>query len=80
MISCAQHDYVEIACLYRMGVILTLRSGEVLRGIAVDTARNQAGEECLKLSTGSAEALVVLDQVRQMEAAEENPHFATVDF
>lgn len=77
MISCAHHDYVEIACLYRMPVILTLRSGEVVRGIALDTARDGNGAECLKLATGQ---LVVLEGVRTLEAAEPNPHFSRVDF
>lgn len=80
MITCAQHDYVEIACLYRMAVILTLRSGEVRQGIAIDTVRNRQREECLKLRAGQEEALIVLDQVHLMEAKETNPHFDKVIF
>lgn len=80
MITCAQHDYVEIACLYRLPVILTLHSGTVCRGVALDTVRNRQGEECLKLDNGCAEELVVLDQVQQMAAAETNPHFEKVTF
>ncbi len=80
MITCAQHDYVEIACLYRMGLILTLRSGLVCRGVALDTVRNGQGEECLKLDNGGIEELVVLDQVQLMEATEQNPHFEKVTF
>lgn len=80
MITCAQHDYVEIACLYRMGVILTLRSGALCRGIALDTVTNRQRVECLKLDTGRGEELVPLDQLRLMEAAEPNPHFDRVAF
>lgn len=80
MISCAQHDYVEIACMYKLRVILTLRSGEELEGVAMDTQRNQDREECLKLKTGNDDQLVVLDQICRMVAAESNPHFAKVYF
>lgn len=80
MISCAQHDYVEIACLYKLPVILTLRSGEELAGVAMDTVSNQDRAECLKLKTGRDEQLVVLDQILRMVAAEPNPYFAKVDF
>lgn len=77
MISCAQHDYIEIACLYRMPVVLTLDKGEVLRGVAVDTVRDHDRTECLKLASGQ---LVVLDRIRSLEAVEPNPHFDRVDF
>ena len=80
MISCAQHDYVEIACMYKLPVILTLKSGEELEGVAMDTQRNQQREECLKLKTGNDDQLVVLDQIRRMVAVESNPHFDKVDF
>lgn len=80
MVSCAEHDYVEIACLYKLPVILTLWSGEELEGVAMDTQRNQDRAECLKIKTGNDEQLVVLDQILHMEATELNPHFRKVVF
>ncbi len=80
MVSCAEHDYVEVACLYKLPVILTLRSGEELEGVAMDTQRNQDRAECLKIKTGNDEQLVVLDQILHMEAIELNPHFRKVVF
>lgn len=80
MISCAQHDYVEIACMYKLPVILTLRSGEELEGVAMDTVSNQDRAECLKLKTGNNEQLVVLDQILRMVATKPNSHFEKVDF
>ncbi|MCW8902694.1 Rho-binding antiterminator [Sedimenticola sp.] len=80
MISCAQHDYVEIACMYKLPVTLTLSSGEELAGIAMDTVSNQDREECLKLKTGNNEQLVVLDQILRMVATKPNSHFEKVDF
>jgi Rho-binding antiterminator len=35
-VSCDTHDYLEVACLYRYELDLTLRDGTELRGRAVD--------------------------------------------
>ena len=78
MISCDQHDYVEIACLYRYVVKLTLKSGAEVQGIAMDTRRNAQREECLVLSQD--ENLIVLDSIAKMEVLVENPHFKEVFF
>jgi Rho-binding antiterminator len=80
MIPCHQHDYVEIACMYRFAVRLLLRSGEALEGIAMDTQLNAGREECIKLKTGGREALVVLTDISRMEAVVANPHFDVVGF
>lgn len=80
MISCEQHDYIEIACLYNYRVRLTLDSGVQLEGAAVDTVRNQSKEECMKIRDGSSEHLVVLDSITTMEALVQNPHFKVISF
>jgi Rho-binding antiterminator len=35
-ISCDLHDYLEIACMYRYQVKLTLKDGQVIEGKAMD--------------------------------------------
>lgn len=80
MMNCNQHDYVEIACMYRFLVKLTLRSELEMVGIAIDTGRNECGEECLKIEADSVEELVQLDVIEKMEALVENPHFKMVFF
>jgi Rho-binding antiterminator len=80
MISCNQHDYIEIVCMYHYPVKLTLKSGAVILGIAVDTARNEAREECIKLTTEAGEAFVVLSQLKQLEVTIENPHLQLLLF
>ncbi|WP_163391477.1 Rho-binding antiterminator [Enterovibrio norvegicus] len=37
MIACDIHDYIEITCLYRIRVALTLKNGQVLDGIGTTT-------------------------------------------
>lgn len=80
MINCNQHDYIEIVCMYRYPVQLTLKSGEVIAGIAVDTVRNEQREECIKLTTKTGEQLVVLDQLITLEVTLDNPHLQRVAF
>ncbi|WP_298439247.1 Rho-binding antiterminator [uncultured Ferrimonas sp.] len=78
MISCQDHDYIEIACLYRYPVTLTLRQGAPQSGIAVDTAYNEQRQECLVLATDCGEQLVPLDQVAVLTTSQDNPHFQSL--
>ncbi|OXY81315.1 Rho-binding antiterminator [Oceanimonas doudoroffii] len=80
MLSCDQYDYIEIACLYHYAITLTLVSGEVISGTALDTARNEARAECIKLAVGDGERLLPLVSLTHMTAAQPNPHFTQVDF
>ncbi|MBM7456743.1 Rho-binding antiterminator [Oceanisphaera litoralis] len=80
MMSCEQHDYIEIACLYRYPVILTLTSGAELVGIALDTARNELRQECIRIRDHDAEHLVPLATISRMTANIDNPHFRVISF
>ena len=78
--SCEQHDYIEIACLYRYPITLTLVSDEHICGIALDTARNEQRQECIKLLVDNTEKLVPLANLASMKATVPNPHFDRVAF
>jgi Rho-binding antiterminator len=80
MISCQQYDYIEIACLYHYPVALTLKSGSIIKGIALDTARNEARQECIKIQTQESDSLIVLDDIATLEVSVANPHFERVTF
>jgi len=80
MISCHQHDYIEISCVYRYLIRLTLRSGSKLDGIAIDTQLNDKQEECIKVDVDGVDQLIVLDSIHKMEVLTENPHFNQVIF
>lgn len=79
MISCANHDYVEIACLYHLEVKLVLKNGQIIQGKASQTAYNENREECIVLETGSGNETVVLDGLDFMVAVTKNPHFDRVE-
>ncbi|MFT2110118.1 Rho-binding antiterminator [Marinomonas sp. 2405UD68-3] len=82
MILCELYDYIEIACMHHLEVLLTLKDGTEWKGVAQDTARNAKKEECIKLIlTGTGDdQLVVLDDLLIMESIIKNPHFRRVDF
>ncbi|KAB2823138.1 MULTISPECIES: Rho-binding antiterminator [Aliivibrio] len=80
MISCNEYDYIEIVCLYRYPVRLTMKVGESIKGVALDTSRNESKNECIKLNTNETEILVELDGISKLEVLVDNPHFSEVIF
>lgn len=80
MMSCSDYDYIEIVCLFKYPVELTMKSGSTICGKAVDTARNQAHEECIKLQVEGADVLVALDSISKLKVSVDNPHFQEVAF
>ena len=80
MIACEIHDYVEIACTYRINVSLGFKSGEEITGIAKDTCLNHLRQECIKLQTEVGERVVPLDLLLSMKALDTNPHFKQIVF
>lgn len=80
MISCNQHDYIEIVCMYRYPIKITLKSGEVIQGIAQDTRQNDNRDECIKIATEDGERLIVMSEFKKLEVCVENPHLQSVVF
>ena len=80
MISCAVHDYVEIACMYHFTVKLVLKNGQTVEGKAVQTVINECKEECVVLDTETGNKEIVLEQIISMGAVTKNPHFEKIDF
>ncbi len=80
MISCDLHDYIEIACMYRMPVELTLLNGDAISGIAHDVRLNDKREECIQLVCDHAATLTPLTQLSMMKALNHNSHFDVINF
>lgn len=78
MIACDRHDYVEIACTFRLPVRLQLTDGAVIDGVAVDTGYDAERQECLILDAAGEHRAVALDRIATMTALKANPHFDTV--
>jgi len=80
MITCQQYDYIEIACMYQFPIILTLNTGEKIKGIAKNTKRNELREECMELLMDGKNILIVLDTIVKLKVSVENPHFSEIIF
>lgn len=78
MIACDRHDYVEIACTFRLPVRLVMEDGAVIDGVALDTGYDDQRQECLMLDVAGERRAVVLDRIITMTALKTNPHFDTV--
>lgn len=80
MLSCHQHDYIEIACMHHLTIKLTLSDGRQIVGIAHDTFYNQNREECMMLLVEQQQQPIILDNLVSMVAITKNPHFSTINF
>ncbi len=80
MISCEQYDYIEVACMYNYKLKLNLKSGAEIYGVAIDTARNDQSEECIKIKIDDQYRLIILDSISYMQVLDVNASFASVRF
>ena len=80
MTRCSHYDYIEIVCLFNYPVEITLKSGQIIAGNAIDTASNHQREECIKLNVKQSDLWVVLDTIARLKIAVDNPHFEEVSF
>lgn len=80
MISCNEHDYVEIACMYQYPIKVTMKTGGVIECKALDTQYNSAREECIKVDVAGIENEVIINNVAKIEVCIENPHFQEISF
>jgi len=66
--------------MHRYPIKLTLKSGVEVQGKAIDTQRNEAREECMKMTIDGELRLLVLDTILILEVTVDNPHFKQVRF
>lgn len=66
--------------MYRYPVLLYLKSGLELEGVAKDTARDGNKQECIVLDVNGEQQLVVLDEIARLDVCVDNPHFKSVSF
>lgn len=79
MLHCDDHDYLEIACTFRLPVRLMLKNGERREGVAMDTGYTWDRQECLLLEVDGNSESVLMAQIKTLIALRENPHFSVVE-
>ena len=79
---CELHDYIEIACTFRLPITLLLESRNELKGIAIDTLlKSDKTEHIMFIEEGTDETIALpMNELVQMKALIENVHFETVNF
>ena len=80
LISCAIHDYIEIACMYHFKVNLTLQDNTTFQGIAKTTKTSTDKNEYLILKQEDKFTSIELGRIKIMQSLTKNPHFDTVNF
>lgn len=80
MISCNEHDYIEIACMYQYPIKITMLTGEVIECTAVDTHYNSSREECIIVTVNGVDSALVVSNFSKMEVCIENPYFKEISF
>lgn len=78
-ISCEMHDYLEVACLYRYELTVTLIDGAVIRGRA-RTTRTTKGVEMLLLDTDSGERGIGMHELAEITVLTPDARFSKLRF
>lgn len=80
MVTCNQYDYIEIACMFKIPIEITLKNGETHQGRAFDTGFDLQRQECLFLDIDGEHIAFPTDHLLAMRALKINPHFTEVTF
>lgn len=79
MISCDQHDYLEIACLYGYRLNVTTRDGQMIVGQAKDVV-TQDNREYLILLCNGQRVKIEADQLKTLTVLSQAMHFGEIFF
>lgn len=79
IISCEQHDFVEVACMYRYRLKLVLKNKQMIEGTAIDIVNSSEKQEYLVIDSDSR-LQIELTQLAKMEVLTTNAKFSEVIF
>ncbi|MBQ4846747.1 Rho-binding antiterminator [Pseudoalteromonas sp. MMG005] len=75
VMTCDDHDFIEIACLYNYSIKITTRSADNYQGRALDTQYNQQRQQCICIVCDEQPILIELDTIAEIHVLTPNPHF-----
>lgn len=79
-IACDLYDYLEIACMYRYQVRVTLKSGEVLVGVPKATVIEDKKELLLLECESNQPQKIATLNLKTMEVLTANAKFTRIEF
>ncbi len=80
LISCAVHDYIEIACTYHFEISIEDFTDSTIQGKAITTETSKDKKEYLILGCQQVLQKIELNKIKKMTALQENPHFDSIYF
>ena len=86
MMQCADHDYIEVACLYGYRIQLQLKDQQIVSGYALTTTYQAANDgsddkvEVLKIQTEQQIVAIALSEISVLTAITKNRFFDVVTF
>ena len=79
-IDCELHDHLEVACLYRYRMRVTLISGEIVRGRAATTVTQPDKTEMLVLHTQEGKQRIAMHDILSIEIETKGAMFQNLAF
>ncbi|MEM0912460.1 MAG: Rho-binding antiterminator [Pseudomonadota bacterium] len=80
MNACERSDYIEIFCMYRYQITITLKSGEIVNGAATDTKIDEKKREGILVNTKDHSRFIALAEISTIKVNNSNPHISTLQF
>ncbi|WP_292441282.1 Rho-binding antiterminator [Methylophaga sp.] len=78
-LDCGVVDNLELACLHRYDLAVTMNNGEQFEGKARNLTTNGERQECLILDTHGGERTIILADAKTASALTENDYFTELD-
>ncbi|OQK16544.1 transcriptional regulator [Methyloprofundus sedimenti] len=79
IISCALHDYIEIACLYGYQIKLLLKDGQTVAGKAINILSTPEKREYLLLAC-EQQIKIELIEIKELQVLTPQAKFQSVSF
>lgn len=80
MLNCDVHDYIEIICMFRYKISVTLKNNDNLTGVAQDTFIAADKTEVLKLMLDDdSERELPLEEINHIKVLTPNARFKEVN-
>lgn len=80
ILKCDLHDYLEIACMFKLNVELTLKDTSKVIGLPITTTIDSERNECLVVLLNKQQKLIPTNLIHQMRALVANQHFDIIEF
>ncbi len=78
-LDCDVVDNLELACMHRFELVVTMNAGETFQGKAKNLSSNDKHQECLILETHGGDKSIVLADAKKARALTDNDYFTELD-